>query len=53
MHLDSNVKFYKNQFLAYFKQFGARHLTEEERERIDEFQEQLRNAPDSDDYDDD
>jgi hypothetical protein len=52
MHLDSNVKFYKNQFLAYFKQFGARHLTEEERERIDEFQELLRRAPDNDDNSD-
>jgi hypothetical protein len=53
IRLDSAVKFYKHMFLSYARQFGGRPLTDKERERLEEFQEQLRNAPDSDDYDDD
>ncbi len=34
------TQFYKDQFMLYFKQFGPRPLTEEERKRLEEFQEQ-------------
>lgn len=39
----------------YLKSLGytCGPLTDKDRERLEEFQEQLRNAPDSDDYDDD
>jgi chromosome segregation ATPase len=52
MHLDSNVNFYKNQFKAYFSEFGARSLTKEERERTEEFLERIENSPD-DNYNND
>ncbi|MGB8933752.1 MAG: hypothetical protein WCC17_01440 [Candidatus Nitrosopolaris sp.] len=42
-----------DMFVSYVRQYGRRPLTDKERERLEELQEQLRNAPDSDDYDDD
>jgi hypothetical protein len=44
------IRFYKNQFEAYMEEFGPRHLTKSERQRVEGFLEQLKNSPDSKDY---
>ena len=52
MKLDSHVEYYGNEFMSYVRKFGH-PLTDKDRKRLEELQQQLRNTSDSDDYDDD
>ena len=52
MHLDSNVKFYRNEFELYVKQYGGRHLTKEEWEKLELMLEWMRKNPDTDNAED-
>jgi integrase/recombinase XerD len=47
--LDSSMQFYRNEFKLFREQYGGRHLTVEERKKIEEFQEQMKTLPDNDD----
>jgi hypothetical protein len=47
----SEMQFYKREFEAYKNQFGNRRLTEEERRKIEEFLEVIKNSPDEGDGD--
>jgi hypothetical protein len=49
--LVSHVETYRNEIKLFREQYGGRRFTMEEGKRLEEFQEQLRNAPDSNDYD--